>query len=104
MVDAKTPAVFIADMRRKAEGYWMLIFKPVFWQVAKRPKLIKRSLKIAVVVGTILNLINQWEGFVGTALLAPLQLALTYCVPFLVSGFAAASAEAERLIAEQNRP
>ena len=52
-----------------------------------------RSLFVALVVGTILNLINQ-----GDALLAPssinwFKVALTYCVPYVVCTYGAVSSQ-----------
>jgi hypothetical protein len=52
-----------------------------------------RSLCVALVVGTILNLINQ-----GDALLAPstinwFKAALTYCVPYAVCTYGAVSTQ-----------
>jgi len=51
-----------------------------------------RSLKIALIVGTILNIINQYEGMMGFAPVVWWKAALTYCVPFCVSTYAAWSA------------
>lgn len=49
---------------------------------------LQRSLTVAVVVGTILNLINQWEAITGAASIAWIKGALTYFVPFAVSTYA----------------
>lgn len=48
-----------------------------------------RSLKLALVVGTALNLINQGDALFGTAAVNWWKLALTYAVPYLVSTYAA---------------
>lgn len=42
---------------------------------------------VAVVVGTILNLINQGDAFVSGSGIDLLKLALTYCVPFCVASY-----------------
>ncbi len=56
------------------------------WPVARN------SLAIAVVVGSILNLINQGDAmWMGTPV-DWLKLCLTYCVPFCVSTWGAFSA------------
>ena len=52
-----------------------------------------RSLYVALIVGTILNLINQ-----GDALLVPgsinwFKVALTYCVPYVVCTYGAVSSQ-----------
>jgi hypothetical protein len=57
-----------------------------------RPPIVTRSLVVAIIVGTVLNAINQgpelWRG-------EPViiwKLATTYCVPFLVASYGAFSA------------
>ncbi len=62
-----------------------------FWGAALERDTVVRALKVACVVGTLLILINQ-----GDALLAgqwpPLwKILLTYCVPYSVSTYSAAS-------------
>ncbi len=51
----------------------------------------RRSLLTAMVVGTILNLINQGDAIVGGGHVVIPKLLLTYCVPFCVSTFGAVS-------------
>lgn len=55
--------------------------------------LLSKALKIALVVGTILNLINQGDAIVAMEMekVAWGKLLLTYCVPFLVSTYTAVS-------------
>jgi hypothetical protein len=57
-----------------------------------RPPIVTRSLLVALVVGTVLNAINQgpelWRGEPVVAW----KLALTWCVPFLVASYGAWSA------------
>ena len=60
-------------------------------ELTTRPVLV-RALKTSLVVGTILNLINQGDvlfalNFEG---LNFGKIVLTYCVPFIVSGFSIA--------------
>ena len=50
---------------------------------------LRRSLWVAVIVGTALNFINQPEALFGEAALHWPKLILTYCVPFLVSTYGA---------------
>ena len=50
---------------------------------------VRCALKVAVVVGTILNLINQGDVVWGEAELNTFKAGLTYCVPFCVSLFGA---------------
>tara|TARA_Y100001956_G_scaffold68662_1_gene71387 strand:+ start:6190 stop:6393 length:204 start_codon:yes stop_codon:yes gene_type:complete len=46
---------------------------------------VKRAIIIALIVGTILNLINQWDAILYDTQINWLKLCLTYCVPFIVS-------------------
>ncbi len=60
-------------------------------QVLRRP-ILTRSLWVAVVVGTMLNLINQGDRLAAGAPPDWVKLGLTYLVPFLVASFGAWSA------------
>lgn len=51
-----------------------------------------RSFIVAVIVGSILNAINQWEAIRGKAPIHWRKLLLTYCVPYLVATYGAATA------------
>jgi len=50
---------------------------------------INNSLKISLVVGTILNLINQTEAIFGPAAISWTHAGLNYCVPFCVAYYSA---------------
>lgn len=60
-------------------------------KIVRRP-ILTRSLVVALVVGTALNLINQGDALIGGGMVNWLKLALTYCVPFLVASYGAWSA------------
>jgi hypothetical protein len=51
----------------------------------------RRSLYVALVVGTVLNLINQGDALLGMASINWWKLALTYCVPYAVCTYGAVS-------------
>jgi hypothetical protein len=51
----------------------------------------KRSLVVALVVGTILNLINQGDALVAGARLNLTKLILTFVVPYAVATYGAVS-------------
>jgi hypothetical protein len=51
----------------------------------------RRSLWVALVVGTILNLINQGDALLAGQRLDVAKLALTYVVPYIVSTYGAVS-------------
>jgi hypothetical protein len=51
----------------------------------------RRSLYVALAVGTVLNLINQGDAMLGTAPINWLKIVLTYCVPYAVCTYGAVS-------------
>ena len=53
---------------------------------------VKRSLAVMLVVGTVLNGINQGDVFLSGGAVNWGKALLTYCVPFLVSTYGAYSA------------
>jgi len=54
-------------------------------------RICKRSVVVSLVVGTVLNLINQPMGMLGREELDLLKAVLTYFVPFAVSTYGAYS-------------
>ncbi len=52
----------------------------------------RRSLIVAIVVGSILNLVNQGDVLWGDASLDSLKLGLTYIVPYCVAAYGAVTA------------
>ncbi|MDX1558984.1 MAG: nitrate/nitrite transporter NrtS [Marinobacter sp.] len=60
-------------------------------ELAVGPGTPRRSAKLAVVVGTLLVLINQWEAVTGAASMDWLKVVLTFCVPYLVSTYTSVS-------------
>jgi hypothetical protein len=51
----------------------------------------RRSAAVALVVGTILNLINQGDALLAGLPLSPMKLVLTYLVPYGVATYGAVS-------------
>jgi hypothetical protein len=51
----------------------------------------RRSLYVALIVGTVLNLINQGDALLGMTPINWLKLILTYCVPYAVCTYGAVS-------------
>ncbi len=51
----------------------------------------RRSLVVALIVGTILNLINQGDALFETGSLNLIKILLTYAVPYLVATYGAVS-------------
>lgn len=65
-----------------------------FIEIASSKVVVKRALKVALVVGTILGLINYFEKLINLSL-SPMDLckiALTYLVPYAVSTWSAVQA------------
>ena len=65
---------------------------------AREPSIVRRSLRVAAVVGTLLVAINHGDRALAGALTpgAWLKIALTYCVPYGVATFAAVQAVRQR--------
>ena len=61
------------------------------WRYAISNGVLRRSLLVALVVGTILNLINQGDAMLAGLPLDVAKLLLTYLVPYLVSTYGAVS-------------
>ncbi len=51
----------------------------------------RRSLHVALIVGTLLNLINQGDSLLGASTVNWLKVILTYCVPYAVCTYGAVS-------------
>ena len=63
------------------------------FQVACSGKIVKNSLRIALVVGSILNLVNQGGAILAGAGISWMQIALNYAVPYCVASYSAAKNE-----------
>lgn len=63
-----------------------------FARLATADGLPRSSLKVALVVGTVLNLINQGDALIGTAAINWPKLVLTFLVPYGVSTYGAVAA------------
>jgi hypothetical protein len=69
----------------------------VFWECAVAPGVPRRSLAAALVVGTILNLINQGDALFAGRALDWFKLALTYIVPYCVATYGAVAFRLEAM-------
>jgi hypothetical protein len=70
----------------------MLLWRKV-WRLATSNGVPRRSFWVAVVVGSILNLINQGDALLGAAAVNWIKLLLTYAVPYCVSTYGAVSVQ-----------
>lgn len=57
----------------------------------------RRSLYVALIVGTVLNLINQGDALLGMASINWLKLILTYFVPYAVCTYGAVSYQLKKV-------
>lgn len=57
------------------------------WQRCLQPNVVSLALRVALVIGTLLNLINHFDLLLGVPLtrMALFQVGLTYIVPYCVS-------------------
>ena len=65
-----------------------------WWHYARSPDVQRRALKMSAIIGTVLATINYADKLVGAGLSTSdlCKIALTYCVPFCVSTYSAATA------------
>ncbi len=70
----------------------------VWFAIATGPAIVKRSVRVALVVGTLLTLINQGGRLLAIDIDAPTlaRIVLTYVVPYCVSTWAAVGALHDR--------
>jgi len=70
----------------------------VWFAIATRPAVVTRSARVALVVGTLLTLINQCGRVLALDIDAPTlaRIVLTYIVPYCVSTWAAVGALHDR--------
>ncbi len=59
------------------------------WRLASSNGVPARSLKIAIVAGTALNLINQGDALFGAVQIDWARLMLTFAMPYVVSTYGA---------------
>jgi len=67
---------------------------PSFFELASSRKIILPSLKVALIVGTLLVLINHANAILEMGLNGErvFQIILTYCIPYCVSTYSAVKA------------
>ncbi len=65
-------------------------------RIARRRQIVLPALKVALVVGTLLNLVNQGGNLIGGQPINFLQVILNFLVPYCVSSYSAARNEMRR--------
>src|SRR5262249_11442594 len=86
----KRPPLFYGGFRMEFLGSANWIWK-LACRCAISDGVPRRSLYVALIVGTVLNLINQGGALLGMASINWLKLVLTYCVPYAVCTYGAVS-------------
>jgi hypothetical protein len=66
------------------------------FELASSPRIVRLALRTSVIVGSLLNLINQADALFGTAELNVFKLGLTYLVPYCVATYSAVSITLKR--------
>ena len=76
-----------------------------WWHYARSPEVRRRALKMSAIIGTVLATINYADKLLGGGLSTSdlCKIALTYCVPFCVSTYSAATALAGAAAANAER-
>ncbi len=76
--------------------------KMQWFVIACRREIVLRSFRVALVVGSLLTLINHAdfvykEGIEGIDIKRMLKIVLTFCVPYIVSTYASVSTQTNRI-------
>jgi cytochrome c peroxidase len=71
--------------------------RPGMLRLMLKPGIARAALKVSLVVGTVLNVINNGEQFWAGHSISLWRVALNFVVPFCVSSYSAARNEAQRL-------
>jgi hypothetical protein len=74
------------------------------WECAIAPGVPRRSFAAALVVGTLLNLINQGDALFAGRALDWTKLVLTYIVPYCVATYGAVAFRLEAMRRERSAP
>ena len=64
---------------------------PSAFAIASSTPIVLLALRTSLVVGTLLNLINQGDALFGAGHIEVLKMCLTYCVPYCVATYSATS-------------
>lgn len=61
----------------------------LWWEIATKPTIVKRALRVSILVGTILMVINHGDKILLGAVTAPdiIKMSLTFLVPYSVSTY-----------------
>jgi hypothetical protein len=71
-------------------------------RIAFTRRLAGTSIRVALLVGTILNLANHWDAIVGAAHVPWIHIAVNCIIPYCVASYSAARNELTRLKSESH--
>ncbi len=74
-----------------------------FFILARSPQVVARALRVALVVGTALTLINQGDRLIAGMAPGWIKMALTYLIPYCVSTHGAVTAMRDRSRGKRKR-
>ena len=74
-----------------------------FFILARKPEVVARALRVALVVGTALTLINQGDRLIAGLAPSWIKMALTYLIPYCVSTHGAVTAMRDRSRGKRKR-
>jgi PAS domain S-box-containing protein len=74
----------------------------LFFKLAKNQNIVKRALKVSLIVGIVLNVINQWEDLsqLNFSHINYFKFLLTFMVPYMVSTYSSVMAKLSFLVGE----
>jgi hypothetical protein len=67
-----------------------------FWTILIKRRVVVNALRVSLVVGTLLNVINQGSAFPGGLEIVWAQVLMNFAVPYCVASYSAARNEIER--------
>ena len=67
-----------------------------FYILARKPEVVARAVKVALIVGTALTLINQGDRLIAGMAPSWIKMVLTYLIPYCVSTHGAVTAMRDR--------
>ncbi len=74
-----------------------------FFILARKPEVVVRAIKVALIVGTALTLINQGDRLIAGMAPGWIKMALTYLIPYCVSTHGAVTAMRDRSRGKRKR-
>ncbi len=74
-----------------------------FFILARKPEVVVRAIKVALIVGTALTLINQGDRLIAGMAPNWIKMVLTYLIPYCVSTHGAVTAMRDRSRGKRKR-